>query len=130
VSAGMVIKPVIDLNQRIHVNAYEVPDRLAEQTGLRDHQCVFPWCTRPATERSTTDSDHVTPYAEGGPTASENIGPLCRRHHRVKTHGGWQHSSPSPGEYRWISPSGITYTVDHHGTHDHDTDPPGSPPER
>ncbi len=125
----VTIKPVIDLSERIHVEAYEVPDRLSEQTRLRDHHCVFPWCTRPATAASQVDDDHVVPHNRGGPTATENIGPLCRRHHRSKTHGGWQQTSPSPGAYRWTSPSGTTYTVDHHGTHDHDTDPPGNPPE-
>ncbi|GGO74701.1 HNH endonuclease signature motif containing protein [Nocardioides deserti] len=120
----ITVKPVIDLTERIHVEAYEVPDRLSEQTRLRDHHCVFPWCTRPATATSKVDDDHATPYRNGGPTATENIGPLCRRHHRAKTHGGWRHSSPSSGSYHWTSPSGVTYTVDHHGTHDHDTDPP------
>ncbi|GGO72543.1 HNH endonuclease signature motif containing protein [Nocardioides deserti] len=122
-AAKMTIKPVIDLAERIHVEAYEVPDRLSEQTRLRDHHCVFPWCTRPAFQHSKVDDDHATPYRNGGPTATENIGPLCRRHHRAKTHGGWRHSSPSPGSYHWTSPSGVTYTVDHHGTVDHDTDP-------
>ncbi|NHC25345.1 DUF222 domain-containing protein, partial [Nocardioides sp. IC4_145] len=115
----VTIKPVIDLAERIHVEAYEVPDRLSEQTRLRDHHCVFPWCTRPAFQHSKVDDDHVVPHNRGGPTATENIGPLCRRHHRAKTHGGWQHSSTSSGNYHWISPSGVTYTVDHHGTVDH-----------
>jgi len=66
----IVIKPVVDLSERIHVTAYEVPDRLAEQTRLRDHQCVFPWCTRPATGSSRTDSDHIVPFSRGGPTAT------------------------------------------------------------
>ena len=32
----------------VHVEAYEVPDRIAEAVALRDLACVFPWCTRPA----------------------------------------------------------------------------------
>ena len=44
--AQVIVKPVIDLNEHIHVEGYEVPDRLREQTILRDHTCVFPWCTR------------------------------------------------------------------------------------
>ncbi len=69
----ITVKPVIDLAEHIRVDAYEVPDRLAEQTQLRDGACVFPWCTRPA---RTCDCDHVIPYAEGGPTCSCNIAPL------------------------------------------------------
>ena len=40
--AQVVVKPVIDLNEHIHVEGYEVPARLREQTQLRDHTCVFP----------------------------------------------------------------------------------------
>ena len=79
----VIVKPVIDLNEHIHVEGYEVPARLREQTQLRDHTCVFPWCTRSARK---ADADHVIPYAEGGTTSSDNIAPLCRRHHRLKTH--------------------------------------------
>src|SRR4051812_32785803 len=46
--AEVVVKPVIDLTEHIHVEGYEVPDRLREQATLRDHTCVFPWCTRSA----------------------------------------------------------------------------------
>ncbi|MDN4161726.1 HNH endonuclease [Nocardioides abyssi] len=120
----ITIKPVIDLAERIHVEAYEVPDRLSHQTRLRDHHCVFPWCTRPAFQHSQVDDDHVIPHSRGGPTTTDNIGPLCRRHHRAKTHGGWHQTSPDPSTYQWTSPCGTTYTVDHHGTVDHDTGPP------
>jgi len=44
----VVVKPVIDLDERLATGAYEVPDRLAEQVALRDHTCVFCWCGRPA----------------------------------------------------------------------------------
>jgi 5-methylcytosine-specific restriction endonuclease McrA len=80
--AQVTVKPVIDLNEHIHVEGYEVPARLREQVILRDHSCVFPWCTQSARK---TDADHVIPYAEGGTTSSDNIAPLCRRHHRLKT---------------------------------------------
>ncbi len=42
------MKPVIDLADHVHVEAYEVPDRIAEPVALRDLTCVFPWCSRPA----------------------------------------------------------------------------------
>ncbi|MCR6031361.1 HNH endonuclease [Nocardioides sp. zg-579] len=124
----ITVKPVIDLNARIHVEAYEVPDRLSTQTRLRDHHCVFPWCTRPAHATSRIDDDHVIPHARGGPTATENIAPLCRRHHRAKTHAGWSQQSPSPGTFQWRSPTGLTYRVDHHGTHDLGPEPPPPQP--
>ena len=67
----VTVKPVIDLTEHLHVDQYQVPDRLAAQAAERDLTCVFPWCTRPA---EACDIDHVIPYSEGGPTASDNLG--------------------------------------------------------
>ena len=111
----VTVKPVVDLNEHIHVEGYEVPDRLREQTMLRDHTCVFPWCTRSARK---ADADHVIPYAEGGTTSSDNIAPLCRRHHRLKTHSPWTYTMLEPGSYLWSSPHGYQFLRDHHGTLD------------
>jgi hypothetical protein len=130
------VKPVIDLSEHIHTEAYEIPDRLADQTNLRDHTCSFPRCTRPAIR---CDHDHRVAYEEGGVTCSCNIAPLCRGHHRLKTHGGWSYRLLSPGSYLWRSPHGYTYLRDHHGSIDvtpdrsppdngcHHTHPPGGP---
>ena len=117
----VVVKPVIDLNDHLHVEAYEVPDRLAEQTNLRDHTCVFPWCTRPA---RTCDSDHVIAHAEGGTTCSCDLAPVCRRHHRLKTHSAWTYTVLEPGAYLWTTPHGYQYLRDHHGTLDVTADRP------
>ena len=111
----VIVKPVIDLNEHIHVEGYEVPDRLREQVTLRDHTCVFPWCTRSARKM---DADHVIPYAEGGTTSSDNIAPLCRRHHRLKTHSAWTYTMLEPGSFLWSSPHGYQFLRDHHGTLD------------
>ncbi len=114
--AQVVVKPVIDLAEHIHVEAYEVPDRLAEQTELRDLTCVFPWCSRPA---RSCEKDHVIAHARGGPTCSENIAPLCKRHHRLKTHAhGWTYTALEPGTYLWTSPHGYQFLRDHTGTTD------------
>ena len=112
----VTVKPVIDLTEKIHVDQYQVPDRLADQAAERDLTCVFPWCTRPA---EACDMDHVIPYTEGGPTASDNIAPLCRRHHRLKTHhSGWGYTVLEPGSYLWSSPHGYQFLRDHRGTTD------------
>ena len=125
--AQVVVKPVIDLNEHIHVEGYEVPARLREQTVLRDHTCVFPWCTRSARK---ADADHVIPYAEGGTTSSDNIAPLCRRHHRLKTHSAWTYTMLEPGSFLWSSPHGYQFLRDHHGTLDvsRDRRPPEAHP--
>jgi hypothetical protein len=111
----VVVKPVIDLNERLATGAYEVPDRFAEQVALRDVTCVFPYCSRSARR---CDVDHVVPHARGGPTATDNLAPLCRRHHRLKTHGGWAYTMLEPGSYLWRSPHGQQLLRDHTGTLD------------
>ena len=57
----VTVKPVIDLAEHIATAAYEIPDRLIEQTDLRDHTCVFPWCTRRPDAATTTTSSPTTP---------------------------------------------------------------------
>ncbi len=120
----VVVTPVIDLNEHIHVEGYEVPERLREQTTLRDHTCVFPWCTRSA---RWADADHVIPYAEGGTTSSDNIAPLCRRHPRLKTHSAWTYTMLEPGSFLWSSPHGYQFHRNHHGTLDVTRDRPRRP---
>src|SRR3954464_15370745 len=78
----VIVKPVIDLNGHLRVDAYEVPDRLKEFIVLRDGHCVFPGCGRPARR---ADNDHVDTHATGGgATDDRNLAPLCRGHHRHK----------------------------------------------
>ena len=111
----VTIKPVIDLNQTWAVEAYEIPDRMAEQVDLRDGHCVFPWCTRPARR---CDTDHCLPHAVGGETCPGNLAALCRRHHRHKTHTAWSYTVIDDGTYLWTSPHGYQFLVDHTGTRD------------
>jgi hypothetical protein len=86
----------------------------AEQVAERDHSCVFPWCTRPA---RGCDTDHVIAWPEG-PTASDNLAPLCRRHHRLKTHSTWTCTMLEPGSFLWSSPHGYQFLRNHTGTRD------------
>jgi hypothetical protein len=119
----------------ISVEAYEVPGRIAEPVALRDHACVFPWCTRPARrlrpDQHGCDCDHVVPHGRGGATCTCQLAPLCRRHHRLKTHGGWTYTTLEPGTYLWRSPHGYQYLRDHTGTLDvsHDRHSPAPPPD-
>jgi hypothetical protein len=109
----VVIKPVIDLTDHIGVDAYEVPDRLRERQALLQHTCVFPWCQRPA---ARCDCDHVDPAARGGPTCDCNLAPLCRRHHRAKTHTRWRYDKVDDTTFVWRSPNGLVVKRDHLGT--------------
>ena len=122
----VAVKPVIDLAEHIATTAYEIPERLIEQTDLRDHTCVFPWCTRAARR---CDHDHLIPHdpdhPDDGPTCSCNIAALCRRHHRLKTHTSWTYTTLEPGTFLWTSPHGYHYLRDHEGTLDVSTEAPG-----
>ena len=116
-----MVKPVIDLNGHVHVAQYEVPDRMAEASVLVDVTCVFPFCTRPARGcrpgEHDADCDHITPYGPDGPPCG-NLAPLCRRHHRLKTHGRWRYAVVERGSYLWTSPLGLSFLRDHEGTLD------------
>ena len=114
----VVIKPVIDLTGHVNVAAYEVPDRLKQMQRLLQHHCVFPHCGRRG-----ADHDHIDPRSRGGPTSDANIGLLCRRHHRLKTHGGWSYEKVDATTFVWRSPGGMRYRRDHTGTHLITTDP-------
>ncbi|MQW76333.1 HNH endonuclease [Nocardioides sp. dk4132] len=105
--AQVVIKPVIDLETHHHTDAYAISDRLAEQTKLASPVCAFPWCERPARR---CDTDQVVAHGArptGGPTCSCNLAPLCRRHHRAKTHTGWTYDKTDAATYLWRSPHGL-----------------------
>ncbi|MCW2796127.1 HNH endonuclease signature motif containing protein, partial [Nocardioides sp.] len=119
--ARITVKPVIDLSGHVHTDAVEVSDRLREQTVLTHHTCVFPRCARPARR---TDCDHIQARVRGGPGCACNIAPLCRRHHRLKTHGGWTYTQTDPTTFVWTSPHGYRYQRDHTGTTDITPDRP------
>jgi hypothetical protein len=114
-ACSVVVKPVLDLEAHDPVDSDQVPPRHAEVTAVRDKTCVFPWCTRPA---KGCDTDHTIPAARGGPTCPCNLAPLCRRHHRIKTHGGWSYTTLEPGHYLWTSKYGYSYLRDPDGTLD------------
>jgi hypothetical protein len=58
---------------------------LARLIRAREPRCRFPGCHQPATR---CDLDHAVPWPHG-PTTPANLGPLCRRHHNLKTHTPW-----------------------------------------
>ncbi|MBO9524233.1 MAG: HNH endonuclease [Nocardioidaceae bacterium] len=121
----VIVRPVIDLNNRVSVESYEIPDRLREQVILRDLGCVAPYCTKRARR---ADIDHVREWIVGGSTGDLNLAPLCRGHHRLKTFSAWTYTMLQPGSYLWRSPLGQVYFRDGTGTRDltpRPVDPPG-----
>ena len=87
---------------------YEPPQALVDFLLARDRTCRFPGCRQPATR---SDIDHAQSWETGGETKPENLGLLCRRHHRLKTHGRWALVSNPDGSCEWTSPVGKKYFV-------------------
>jgi hypothetical protein len=82
--------------------------RLRSWIAARDTTCRAPGCTAPA---RSCDIDHTTDHADGGATRHDNLGLLCRHHHRLKHDGGFHLDQPEPGHFRWTSPTGHVYDV-------------------
>ncbi|WP_395659300.1 HNH endonuclease [Nocardioides sp.] len=101
----VTVRPVIDLNAELSTDCYEPTELMKEQIVLRDRQCCFPGCTLPARR---CDAEHQVPWPEG-PTASSNLAPACRTHHRLKTHAGWDYQRTPGVGFVWTTPMGRTY---------------------
>ena len=106
---------------------------LARLIRAREPHCRMPGCARQAVN---CDLDHTIPYPSEPGTVEQNLGPLCRGHHNLKTHHGYHlenlpnpetdpdSGSPDPDSgppgWRWTFPSGLTHT-------DHPDPPLGGP---
>jgi hypothetical protein len=115
----ITLRPVLTLtdeNDPAHrpVDRHDPPEPMREAVMLRDATCVFPACPR---DSRFCDLDHITAYLpmeDGGPpgqTHPGNLAPLCRTHHRVKTHSPWTYKRLDNGSSTWTSPTGHQYTV-------------------
>src|SRR6478609_9617016 len=100
--ARVTLKPVIDLDAALSTTAYQPTAAMCEQATLLNPTCVFPGCTRPS---RGCDLDHIVPWPLGA-TTSFNLAPLCRGHHRLKTHSAWTYTRTSPTTFVWTSPTG------------------------
>jgi len=83
---------------------YTPSEALARFCKGRDGTCVFPGCHTPAEK---TDLDHIIPFDHdnpecGGHTTSDDLGSLCRFHHRLKTEGIWAYYRDIDGTYVWL----------------------------
>ena len=87
---------------------YIPPQELVDFLLARDRTCRFPGCGRSG---QLADIDHAQSWEDGGQTNPANLGLLCRRHHRMKTHGGWKLESNPDGSCSWESPHGKQYFV-------------------
>lgn len=66
----------------------------------RDCGCAFPGCGRPA---GWTDAHHIEHWSKGGKTSLDNTVLLCRHHHRMVHHQGWDVNMGDDG-HPWFTP--------------------------
>ncbi|MGN6722872.1 MAG: DUF222 domain-containing protein [Marmoricola sp.] len=104
----VIVRPVLDLNRTDTVEAHDPPEWLRDLIVQRDAHCVFPGCRR---DSRTCDVDHIEPYDTGGSTSPANLAPLCRTHHRAKTHADYVYQRHPDGTYGWTLPHGNQLTV-------------------
>ena len=73
----------------------------------RDRTCAVPGCDH----RSFLDLDHEQPFARQGPGSYQNLRPLCRWHHRLRTTEGYDLRGPV-GSREWVHPDGRVLAVE------------------
>jgi hypothetical protein len=74
----------------------------------RDTTCVFPGCRMPAVD---CDLDHLTRWADGGPTTEHNLAPACSHDNQLKERHHWTCQRLPNGDYQWTTQLGHTYTT-------------------
>ena len=87
---------------------YRVPARLRRFLQIRRPLCEWPGCGARAV---CCDMDHDVAWPDG-PTCACNLGPACRRHHRIKQLG-WVKQRTRDAGVRWTSPTGQSWTSPH-----------------
>jgi len=99
-----------DTGQPIHTDVTRRRPTASQRRGVeaRNPTCVFPGCRMPAI---SSDLDHRTPWANGGPTTEANLGPLCRHDHCIRHQHGWTYTPLPNGDHQWTSQLGHTYTT-------------------
>ena len=111
-------------------STYRPPAALRDYVIARDRTCRFPgfprrlrlhWRGDPHSRRAEScEVDHVTSWADGGTTSTENLVPLCTRDHHCKHDTGWNPTRLPDGTLDWTDPTGhhhrvppATYPIDH-----------------
>jgi hypothetical protein len=114
----MVTDPLSGTLLDLGRTTYRPSAALAEHVQARDGTCRHPACSVPA---GACDLDHTRDYHrepdDGGPpgtTSHDNLGPLCRRHHRMKSEAGFRLRQTAPGRFEWLTPTGHHYAVPEH----------------
>ena len=88
------------------------PTASMERTVRRRYRtCTFPGCTMPS---SRCEIEHANPFLKGGTTTLDNLHPVCKHHHQLKTAGVWSVTATLE-QVTWISTkTGEQYTTRPH----------------
>lgn len=123
----LVTDPVSGVLVDYSTTTYQPGKVLRGAVEARDGTCVFLGCDMRA---AWCDLDHIVPFdhdksgaalraedapacedAGPGQTGAWNLQALCRRHHLLKTHAGWDAiRDPATGVTTWTTPSGRTHS--------------------
>src|ERR1700722_2037868 len=110
----LLTDPVEPTRLNLGRTRYRPPVALADHVRAVDRACIFPTCNQPA---DRCQLDHNKPYGNpdgtgtGGQTSAENLAPICRWHHNLKTNAGWTWTrNPNTGQITWTTPTGHTLT--------------------
>jgi hypothetical protein len=96
----VIITKGVDVTTVCHVGR-AVPSHLRSALEDRDDKCVVPGCD----VAQGLEIDHYQiGFAEDGPTELWNLCRLCRWHHYMKTHCGYEITG-EPGSWRWNAPA-------------------------
>jgi hypothetical protein len=93
----------IDLGRR----SYRPSKPLRRFVEVRDQECVMVGCVRPAMQ---CELDHRGEWNCGHPTDGDNLHPLCKLHHELKTRKRWRVDVNPDGSETWTSALGFVYT--------------------
>ncbi len=86
------VVPTDDCDHRYQADGYEPGERLRRLVQVRDQECTFPPCSRPARE---SDFEHAVPYDKGGPTRATQ-GLAADDVTRSNSHQAGPSPNPSP----------------------------------
>jgi hypothetical protein len=96
---------------------YRPPAALADYVRHRDKYCAGPGCGVPAWRCDLDHTEEYDPPPDGSParplgrTSDDNLGPLCRPHHRLKTAGVLRLCQRTAGEFEWETVTGHRFRV-------------------
>ena len=78
-----------------------IPSAIRRALTARDRRCAFPGCNS-----RRCDAHHLEHWADGGPTALDNLALICRRHHRAVHEGGFSIVRQRDGSLRFFRRDG------------------------